>query len=126
MIKADLKDHPVKEVMAVSTMQNKLAGFVCKQPDFPESQEVQILLCLYLNGKWVQEGFQELCVKERGEIEDILSRNSVDKGKFLLKLKILLSRRRLKEENKSPWQQDTKRPSGVALRFKLKKMEHLS
>lgn len=44
MIKANLKDHPVKEVMAVSTMQNKLAGFVCKQPDFPESQEVQILL----------------------------------------------------------------------------------
>lgn len=32
MIKADFKNHSVKEVMAVSTMQNKVTGFVCKYP----------------------------------------------------------------------------------------------
>lgn len=32
MIKADLKDNPLEEVMAASTMQNKVAGFVLHSP----------------------------------------------------------------------------------------------
>jgi len=40
MIKADLKDHPVKKVTAASTMQYKVAGFVCIWSHFTESQDV--------------------------------------------------------------------------------------
>lgn len=48
MIKVDLENHSVKEVTAVSTMQNKMAGFVCKQTHFTESQGVQILFLVHI------------------------------------------------------------------------------
>lgn len=44
MIKADLKDHPVKRVMAASTLHYKVAEFVCIQSHFMGSQEVRLLL----------------------------------------------------------------------------------
>lgn len=62
LIKADFKDEPVKEVTAVLTMENKVAGSVCIQSCFIESR---ILVPTYIKREMVWEEFYMSCVEER-------------------------------------------------------------